>query len=401
MQNRISLIALFASAAAFVGTPVFAQDADAFGQRFVEVLAASGVNLSYESATADGDTIVLSNFTVTVPDEDPVELPGDLTFTGVAEGPDGSFTAETATVGDIEFEEDGIAVVAANFLVEDITLPATYSAADLSSLFLYRHASAGPVTVTVDGNEVLTIESFVAETTGDETEVNSSYAMTGIVLDVVSLMAEMDDDEAEEVLAALEAFEIERLVANLSGAGTWWPETGEAELTDLRFEFVDLGALSLSGRITGYTAELYSEMMKMQQKIAASAETMNDAELDAMEEAALSMFQEVGLASFALRYEDASLFNKALAYAAAEQGVEPSTLASGLEFMVPMMMSEFGSPELSRMVTGAIEAFVADPQSLTISANPPQPLYFNDFIGVEEDPFALIDILGLTVTANQ
>src|SRR5690606_4195594 len=143
MQNRISLIALFASAAAFVGTPVFAQDADAFGQRFVEVLAASGVNLSYESATADGDTIVLSNFTVTVPDEDPVELPGDLTFTGVAEGPDGSFTAETATVGDIEFEEDGIAVVAANFLVEDITLPATYSAADLSSLFLYRHASAG------------------------------------------------------------------------------------------------------------------------------------------------------------------------------------------------------------------------------------------------------------------
>src|SRR5690606_3186741 len=88
MQNRISLIALFTSAAALMAAPALAQDADAFGQRLVDIMSASGLEMSFANATADGDTIVLSDFTITAPGEDPVELPGDLTFTGVAEGAD-------------------------------------------------------------------------------------------------------------------------------------------------------------------------------------------------------------------------------------------------------------------------------------------------------------------------
>jgi len=401
MQNRISLIALFTSAAALMAAPAFAQDANAFGQRLVDILSASGLEMSFANATADGDTIVLSDFTITAPGEDPIDLPGDLTFTGVAEAADGSFTAETATIADIAFADDDVSITAANFLVEDITLPADYSPSSVSSMLLYRRASAGPMSVAMEGTEIFTLDNFSAETTGDETEITSGYEMSGLMINVEALMAEMDEEEAAEAQQVFEAFDIDQLVANFSGSGTWRPQSGEAELTDLRFDFADLGALSLSGSFTGYTAELYGEMIKMQQKLAASVDTMSEQELQAVQDASLAMLADVGVVSFSVRYDDASLFNKSLAFAAAEQGIDATTLAAGLQFMVPMMLTELQNPEFSAAVTQAVNAFVANPQNFTISANPTEPLYVNDFVGIEEDPFAAIDLLGLTVTANQ
>src|SRR5690606_28780725 len=127
MLNTVSRTALAAAALLALGThSASAQDATAFADRLVETSRLMGLAVSYGSATAEGDTITVSDFTFTIPGEDPTEVPGDVIFEGVVETEDGGFTAERATIADIEYtdEEEGISLSLANIAAEGIVLPA-------------------------------------------------------------------------------------------------------------------------------------------------------------------------------------------------------------------------------------------------------------------------------------
>lgn len=412
MHTRLSLIALSSAALALVASPALSQDADAFGQRFVSLMTASGVEISYETARTEGDTVILSNFSVAPVGEDPIVIPGDLIFSGVAALEDGSFTAEAATIEDIDFtpetddDDPTVNITAANFLIENITLPAQYRPGDLSALLLYTHFSVGPITITVNDEPIFSIDNIIAESdfNADLTEITSWYELGRMEFALERLLTlageDGDFDDVEEALEILSALEIETLVSSYSGSGTWWPETGEAVLDEMRFDFENLGSFVMAGEFVGYTAEVYAEMMKTQQKVMDAGSDLSRAESDALEAAMLALFEDFGLASVMLRYEDASLFNKVLAIAAAEQGVSPETLVQGLQFGAGMALAQIGNPALTQAVTTAVNTFVSNPQSLTISLNPATPVTFGELMAFGDDPLALIDLLGATITAN-
>lgn len=402
MHNRVSRIALASAALLALGTQSgFAIEADDFGSKIVATAKLMGVAVSYDGASVEGDTVTLSNFTIAVPDEDDVDLPGDLVFAGVVEVGDGSYTAESASIDDIAIEDDDLSLAFENIVAENLVIPAepTIENAFEISFSLYEQVSAGPLTVSIDDAEVFAIDSMRMWIENEEADggVGTGYEISGIRGDLSGI----EDAEAREMI---EAFGTEQLSGAISGYGVWYPETGRASIDEMDFVFDDLGTLSMNFAVTGYTREFYDESIKMNAKmaeLAAAGEEISEEQTDAMEQAMLDQLAGLQLESATIRYDDASLFMKVLDIIAAEQGVDGATLANGLKFMVPMILTEIQNPEFSSMVTEAVNAFVDDPQNFEISAEPDSPVGAEAFMAAEEDPFVLIDLLNVQVRANQ
>ncbi len=372
--TRLSLIATIALAG--TSQAALALEATDFADRLVETSKLMGVAFTYGSASAEGDTVTISDFTISIAGEDDVEVPGDVVFTGVVETAEGGFTAERATIEDVDYtdEDEGITLNFVDIAAEGIALPAEVSVDTMleTGFNLYDRISAGPLTVSdVEGNELFAI----------------------------ALM------EAQEAFATLG---LEQFNASMSGEGTWWPETGEGTVSDVSFVVDDLGSISMDFAVEGYTEALYSELMKLNLKMAEMAEAdieMDDEQMMAMSEAMMEPLANVKLVSGALRYDDNSLFMKVLDLVGAEQGVDGETFKAGLQFMVPMALAEVENEAFKTMVTSAVNTFIADPQNFTISVEPEEPIAFSEFedmeAEVEADPFVLVDLLNVQITANQ
>lgn len=408
MLNTVSRTALAASALFLAGAHgALAQDATAFADRLVETTKLMGLSFTYGSATAEGDTVTISDFTFTVPGEEPTEVPGDVVFEGVVETPEGGFTAERATIADVDYtdEEEGISLNFANIAAEGIVLPAEVSQDAMLEIGFefYDRISAGPLTVSdAEGAELFAVETmeFWVEDPDAEGGYRTGYSVDGIRADLSSI----DDPEAQPVI---EAFGLEQFNASMAGVGTWWPETGRAEIEDVSFTVDELATIRMAVTLDGYTAELYDELIKLNLKLAEMAEAgeeVTEEHMAQFDDAMMAHMANLSLVDGSLRYEDASLFNKTLEFVGAQQGVDGETFKAGLQFMVPMTLAEVENEDFKAMVTAAVNTFIADPQNFTISAEPAEPLAFSEFetraAEIEADPFILVDMLNLRISAN-
>lgn len=409
MLNTVSRTALAATALVLFGTHgAAAQDATAFADRLVETSRLMGLSFSYGSAVAEGDTITISDFTFRMPGEEPAEVPGDLVFEGVVETPEGGFTAERATIADVDYtdEEEGISLSFANIVAEGIELPAevTQDAMLDVGFGLYDRISAGPLTVSdAEGTELFAVDTM--EIWVEEPDAEGGYR-TGYALD--GIRADLSTLEDPEVQPVIEAFGLEQFNASMGGVGTWWPETGVVEIEDLSFTVDELATIRMAMTLEGYTTELYEELIKINIKMAELAEAgeeLTDEQMAQFEAAAMDNMANMALVDGSLRYEDASLFNKVLDFVGAQQGVDGETFKAGLQFMVPMTLAEVENEDFKAMVTSAVNTFIADPQNFTISVEPAEPIAFTEFETrspeIEADPFVLVDMLNLRITANE
>ncbi len=403
--SRLSLAALLLAGTSQAALALEATD---FADRLVETSKLMGVSFAYGSATAEGDTVTISDFVISMPGQDDIDVPGDVVFTGVVETAEGGFSAERATIADFEYtdEEEGFSVSFVDIAAEGIVLPAD---AGLDSVIeigfnLYDRISAGPLSISDEsGTELFAIDlmEVTMEEPTAEGGLSSAYQVSGIRGDLSAI----EEPEAQEVM---EAFGLSQLNASMSGSGTWWPQTGAASVDDVSFVVDELGSLSLDFAVEGYTEELYRELMKVNLKMAEMAEAgieIDEDQMADMSEAMLEKMADVKLVDGALRYDDDSLFMKVLDFIGAEQGVDGETFKAGLQFMVPMALAEVENAAFKTMVTSAVNTFIADPQNFTISVEPEEPIAFSEFEGmeaeVENDPFVLVDLLNVQITANQ
>lgn len=412
MIKKISTISLL-SAALLAGTSQMAHavEATAFADRLVEAGTIMGITFTYGSATMDGDTVTVSDFTITIPGEDDAQVPGDVVFEGVAETADGTYTAERATIADFEYEddEDDILVSFVNIAVEGIELPADISIDNAVALSfnLYDRIAAGPLSISDTSRgepiEVFAVDliEMVIEDPAADGGLASRFTVSGIRGD----LSEIDDPEARPVI---EAFGIEQFNASINAVGTWWPETGVAEMSDMSLTIDELATFSMAATIDGYTEELYREMLELNIKMSEMTQAgieIDDDQMTAMSDAMLEMMGEWRLIDGSIRYDDASLFMKMLDFIGAEQGVDGETFKAGLQFMVPMALAEVQNEAFKSMVTNAVNTFIADPQNFVISVAPAEPIAVSEFEAmaddIEADPFVLVDTLNLQISANQ
>jgi len=170
---------------------------------------------------------------------------------------------------------------------------------------------------------------------------------------------------------ALNKLGIDGMTLSLRVAYQWEPDQNRLAIRDTNFKIDELGALSLSADLTGF---------------AAGATWVSTAKI----------------AHAALRYDDASLVDRALRSSAAQQNVALDTLRQQL---VGALTQQGATPGASPAFTNAAKSiadFIAAPHSLTVDLTPPTPITLAVLqVGTGIAPPQLVRMLGLTVTTAQ
>ncbi|WP_102957947.1 hypothetical protein [Mangrovicella endophytica] len=369
----------------------FAVDAGAFGERLKSVLSAQGLSLTYASADEAGSDVVLRAMKVGAPGEAGTDI-GDVTFAGVTGSTEEGWKIASIPIKDIEKTEGATKVSVTNIAVEEIEIVGTAgdAASKAASEIFFKHAAVGNVTVTEDGKPGLTVDgSEVTNTVGENGAISSEFNLG-------DFNADFSVGKPNETQAVMREIGYEKLSGSASGMAAWDPTSGELKLEPFTIAAEDAGELNFSYSITGYTPSFIQSLKQLQQQM-----TANPQNSQASGMAVMGLISQLYLKSAELSFADDSLTGKLLDYYAKKNGQSREQLTQNLTAMLPAVLGYLQNPEFQKEVTDAVTAYLADPQSLTISIAPQNPVPAAQLIGAAMGaPQTLPAVLSLSVTSN-
>lgn len=384
--------------------PALALDADAFLDRIESVYKVMGYDFTFGAATLSGDTVTVDGVTVTMVglSDEPMVLDTELTFTGVVENEDGSFAAERLSVPDIDTvfaaEPEGRLTVA-DIVAEDLWLPPE-GVTDAEALIqVMGTMSTGALTLTRGGANVLTIDGMeaVSEFTFDSADalekITSRFGIANIWADLSTV-----GEEDPQAGAVIEALGLTSISGNITQQMDWTMADGRMVFDQFLMDFNDVGALSITADIAGFTPAVLDKIYAMQ-----------SSDLDPTSEEAqaqqmmmgMEMAQAITISNVVTRYDDAGIAPKLLDMFASQSGTDRASFVEGLKAMLPMMVAESGIPQLNDLVVPPVSEFLDDPKSLEVAVKPATPTSILVLAAAAANPAGLIQALGLAVTANQ
>ncbi len=117
--------------------------------------------------------------------------------------------------------------------------------------------------------------------------------------------------------------------------------------------------------------------------------------------ALLPQVQGITLSEFSLRFEDQSITGKLLPMLATMQGTDEAALVANAGAMMQVGLMQLQNQAFSEQAAAAVNAFLKDPKSLTITAKPAEPLKVSDIMAMNPaQPGEIISRIGLGVSAN-
>ena len=410
--QTVRLMLLSGVATAALMGPAMALDAQTFVDRVAEVYKVIGYDFQFGPATLDGDTVTVDGVTVGLTSGgaemgmEPMVFDAEITFSGVAEGADGSYTVESVTIPDVDTEfaskpEPVGHVTLSDIRADGLYLPAGDTIPAVAILQLVESISTGALLVTRNGEEVFSIDSMEATSTfnpaqgsADLVDVSSVLAISGISVDL-STVAE-DDAEAGAVIEALGLTSIQ---GNITQDLTWSMADGHMVVNEFLFDFADIGALDITADVTGLTPTVLDDIYAMQASMVPEGE-MTEEQAQAQMMQGMALMQGVSIVGASVRYDDASIAGKLLDFYAASSGTDRATFVAGLKTVLPVIIGESGIPALTDIVVPAVSTFLDDPQSLEVKVAPPSPTSVLVLMGAAANPAGLITALGLAIEAN-
>jgi hypothetical protein len=117
--------------------------------------------------------------------------------------------------------------------------------------------------------------------------------------------------------------------------------------------------------------------------------------------AMMPQIQNISFSGFSFRFEDASLTKKLLPMLAAMQGMDEKTLVASAGPMLQMGLMQLQNEAFAKQAVAAVNSFLSDPKSLTITAAPAAPVKVSDFMAMNPNaPGEAITKLGVSISAN-
>ncbi|MGY6708505.1 MAG: hypothetical protein ACXIVF_09265 [Rhizobiaceae bacterium] len=379
--------ALFGAALMTLPSAAHAQDMDAVLERLQVLLAEQTIDLDWENAAIDGDSILLTGVTVAVP-EGETDI-GDIELSGISEIADGyrieRMSMESYVFGDAEgtLEIDGV-------LLGGVVLPHEGAGEAFGGIFFYEEALMAQLRALVDGEEMFVLNNLNASVTPAEN--GQPMTFVGGAESFEADLSTIEDDTTSDVV---ERMGFEQLTGRFDTSGSWDPEEGR-----LVFERLDLtidqgGMLGLAFDIGGYTTEFVRSLNELQRALAAS----EDDAAGGM--AMMGLMQQLSLNSADIYFHDDTLTQRVLELFAEDQGMRPQDVVNQAKAMLPFMLAQIGAPQLGTMIADALSDYLDDPQSLRVSARPDEPVPFALLMaGAMASPQALAEQIGLEVVAN-
>lgn len=356
--------------------------------------AGSGV-LKAESIEVNGNDVVLkgTTFTATGPQEKSIML-GNLTLQDVTAEDGGAYHIDR-----IEFPEVNVTEEKTSFNVKDLYLagvrvPGSTTGDDLNSLMMYEEAHSGPIIVTNDGKQVFAISeaSGSVSLAEDESSLSFEGSVTGIKADLTSV----EDANSKD---AIDGLGLQTVNGDISVSGSWEPASGTINLEDYTFDFTDIGSLSLSLALSGYTMDLVKQFQETARTM--QADPNNEQAQQAAGIAMFGLMQQMSFKSAQISFEDDGITKRGLDYAGKQQGSDGEQMAQMVKGMLPILLAQAKLGALQNEVSEAVNAFIDDPKNITVTAEPekevPFPMIMGAAMGAPESVPAL---LGVSVTAN-
>jgi hypothetical protein len=374
-----------------------ALDTEAFGNRLKAAVAAQGGEIGWTGINESGSQIVLSGVTVGAPgkpDNEKGHL-GDITLDNVTEE-NGGYKIGTVSFQDFTSpEEDGMTVTLSGASISGLNVPAENATDALSSIMLYDSAKLANFSVNKGGKEVFGLKDLHAEITppADGKPLEFSAAAE-------SFSADLSQAEDAQSKAVIDALGYQNIKGSLAMAGSWQPSDGHIGLSQYDITVDNAGTLGLTFDLGGYTTDFVKQLQAMQKQMAAQPA---GADNSAMGMQVLGLMQQLSFGSASIRWDDDSLTKKVIDFVAQSNGQKPEDLVNQAKAMVPFLMAQLNDPDLTTQVTEALNAFLTEPKSLQISAEPEKEVPFAVLMagGMSGQPQELIKTLGVSVTANE
>lgn len=374
--------------------PAVALDADDFATKLSAMTNQGGNKLSFSAVEPDGGTVVLKSVRLEAPGQAPFNI-GDVTFKGVEEEDDGSYFVDEAVFADIEISEGPTKFSIDGIEMNGLTIPADNDTNSFNGMLFYEGFSTGEIRVDNKGANVFSMDGLDLDVERADNGSKVDMKMTGSDLRID--LSKIDDPKAKD---ALQQLGYDTLTGNLKLDGTWDAESGVVNLKEYSLSLDDVGRLAMSMEISGYTLEF---IKAMQQAQAASASNPDpQAAQQAMGFAMLGMLQQLSFNSASIRFEDGSVTERALAFAGKKQGVSGDQMRMALKGMLPLMLGGLGIPQLQKQISAAASIYLDNPENITISAAPANPVAVPVIMGASMgDPRTLVDLLNVQVDANK
>lgn len=346
-------------------------------------------------AIADQLVAAVTDGTRTATYDEATEADGTVTITGfaVTDEPNGIFAnvAEIVVVNPVERETDFIAetirLIDGN--ITDEANNVTWTLVELVDVIVPPLADLGaeagpeiPLTAVAiehilfdppQANNV-TIEGVTLQL-GEVIEgVPYSVAMT---IDGIEVPTDFADDS--QPFATLKEMGFEGLIMDLNIVGTFDSENDTLFAESIGINIQDFGHLDISGVFSGLPLSLLQE----------------PGGIDLLLESAM-------VESVRVHFENAGAMEAFMRIQAEMMGIPPADAAPALAVAFQILLGAFDNPELAQQVGVAVGAFLRNPQTITIVAEPEEPVALLAIIPlILNDPNALPTLLDVVVTANE
>jgi hypothetical protein len=193
-----------------------------------------------------------------------------------------------------------------------------------------------------------------------------------------------------ETRQMLDALGYDRLVFGMSFADRWAPDAGTTDMT-VGFTLETAMDAELTYTITGVTKDwVYSAISAAGQGADGSA-------------ALMAMAAQLGLGHAQLKVTDRSILDRAFGIAAQKQGlaIEGAAYREQMRGALPFLLSAAAPPDLVKLLTDPMKAFLAGGQTLVAEIAPPQPIPLLDLAGLAAaDPMTIPGKIGLTLRSE-
>ena len=395
--NHLGSVSLSLAALLLSASAALALDANDFGSKLAKDYAAgSTAKLALGTATVNGNDVTFDGFTITAKDEKPVDVEVALTFHNVAEGADGSYTADSLTLPDSAYTYQGVEIASKNFALSHIYVANAQTPDALQVSRAFGGLSVGPITFSQGGSPVVSIAPITvnhgfqpSQPDPQITGITSDGSVSGISID----LSKIDDPD---VKAQSQALGITQLTGKIVETMSWSLPDGHVKISEVSVGFDNLGKLDLALDVTGYTPALIQTL-----RTAGQAMTQSDGGDQAATTQLMAAAQKLFVNSVSLRFDDASLTGKLLDYFAKQSGVSRDDFVNGLIASAGSMTAGMGLPPgLAKLAEATLVAYLHNPKSLEVRLQPAAPVGVLDFVAAAMQPDSLINQIGLKVLVD-
>lgn len=318
---------------------------------------------------------------------------GTIEMEGVEEDA-GGYTIDSISFENVAFEQDGTEINASDMVMSGVTVPAETTGNSLNSVLLYEEASTGPMEVKVRGKSVASIGSSKLTT-----EVSEDAKKVDFDLQVADIKADLATIEAPSTKQTVIDLGLSSLNGKISMVGSWDLEPGTLAIEEYAFDFANIGRLDLAFSLSGYTLDFVRSANETAKAMEANP-NKQEAE-QAANLAMLGLMQRLTFNSAMIRFADDGITERALDVVGKQQGTSGDQLAQMIKAMTPIVLAQYNVPELQNMLSQAVNTYLDNPGSLTITAQPQNPVPFPMILGAGMGaPNTLPEVLGVTVKAN-